>query len=260
MKTIDFLPESYRQREALRQARVWWGLVIVVFGLAIGSAAGAQAWLRLRLELQLAELGPHYVQAQAQARELAAPQSQLASANQEASLFTYLEHPWPRTQILAHLTQPLPDSIRLTQVHISEHELSRDQQPSSGARRRGAGEKDDAEKLPPAQDDLARMQVEMDFRQVMVSVEGFTSDVPDLHAYVAAINDSPLVAAAEIKSFESSLDKGPTTARTQFRVDVTVRKAHGQVGSQPPSPSAGSQRATARRAPFRRSLVEGGGQ
>ena len=46
MKTIDFLPEIYRQREALRRARLWWGIVVVIFSGAIGASALAQAWLR----------------------------------------------------------------------------------------------------------------------------------------------------------------------------------------------------------------------
>ena len=30
MKNIDFLPDIYRQRAALRQARVWWCLVVLL--------------------------------------------------------------------------------------------------------------------------------------------------------------------------------------------------------------------------------------
>ena len=60
MKSIDFLPDIYRQREALRRARLWWAMVVVIFSCAIGASAGAQAWLRHGLAQQLEALTPEY--------------------------------------------------------------------------------------------------------------------------------------------------------------------------------------------------------
>src|SRR5262245_9927044 len=80
MKTIDFLPEIYRQREALRKARVWWGLVVLLFGSAIGAAASAQGLLRHSLHRQLAELQSQYAAAQDQVRDLTDLQAQTLKA------------------------------------------------------------------------------------------------------------------------------------------------------------------------------------
>src|SRR5262245_56042091 len=120
MKTIDFLPDIYRQREALRRARLWWGCVVVIFSTAIAASALAQAWLRHTLHVQLDELAPEYAQAQTQVQELAGLQALSSRAGHEASLYTFLENPWPRTQLLAEMVGPLPESIRLTQIHIGE--------------------------------------------------------------------------------------------------------------------------------------------
>src|SRR5438552_16857410 len=122
MKTIDFLPDIYRQREALRRARIWWALVVLIFGLAISASAAAQVWLRRGLNAQLEDLAVPYTSAHAQAQELSVLQAQIARAAQEANVYTYLETPWPRTQILAEIVRPLPDNIRLTQIHIGEEE------------------------------------------------------------------------------------------------------------------------------------------
>src|SRR5262245_2931284 len=125
MKTIDFLPDIYHQREAMRRARLWWGIVVVIFSSAIAASALAQAYLRHGLHQQLDELAPQYAQAQTQVQELAGLQSQNLRAGHEASLYTFLENPWPRSQILAEIVRPLPDIIRLTQIHLAEEEQAR---------------------------------------------------------------------------------------------------------------------------------------
>src|SRR5438445_5227371 len=125
MKSIDFLPDSYRQRDALRRARLWWGIVVVIFGAAIGASAVAQTWLRHGLAQQLDALGPEYALAQAQVQDLSTLQSQIARAGHEASLYTFLENPWPRTQLLAEAVRPLPDTIRLTKISVIEEEQAK---------------------------------------------------------------------------------------------------------------------------------------
>ena len=85
MKTIDFLPEIYRQREALRRARLWWGIVVVIFSGAIGASALAQAWLRHSLHEQLDELAPQYATSQTQVQELSTLQAQMLRAGHEAA-------------------------------------------------------------------------------------------------------------------------------------------------------------------------------
>jgi hypothetical protein len=232
MKNIDFLPDIYRQRAALRQARVWWCLVIALFGGTIASAVTAQVWLRVSLQRQLTALDGPFQSSQTQVRELAALQSQIAAAAHEASLFTYLQHPWPRTQLLAHVVRPLPSSIRLTQVHIRDEELPRET-PQSGPHR-FAGEQQAAGKMQPPEEDLAKLQQEMDFKQTVVELKGSTSDDRRLHEFVAALNTSPLVAAAQIKSLE--LDPGPQQTRTLFTLRLIVKPGYGQRGNELPLP------------------------
>jgi hypothetical protein len=235
MKNIDFLPDIYRQRAALRQARVWWCLVIVLFGGTIGSAITAQVWLRVGLKRQLAALEDSFEASQVQVRELAALQSQIAASAHEASLFTYLQHPWPRTQLLAHVVRPLPKSIRLTQVHIRDEELPRET-TQAGPHHRLASEPQAAGKIQPPEEDLAKLQHEMDFKQTVVELKGSTSDDRRLHEFVAALNTSPLVAAAQIKSLE--LETGPQQTRTLFTLRLIVKPGYGQRGNELPLPAA----------------------
>jgi len=226
MKSIDFLPDVYRQREALRRARIWWAVVVVIFGAAIGASALAQAWLRHGLVQQLDSLAAEYSSAQAQVQELSAIQAQVVRAGQEASLYTFLDNPWPRTQLLAEIVRPLPDSIRLTKINILEEEQAKTA-IQVGPRNMKA-EEEAAAKAAGPEKDLAKLQDEVGRRQTAIEIEGHTSDLPRLHAYVAELSHSPLIAGASPKSLESS--GANQTARTRFTLRLMVRPGYCQRG------------------------------
>ena len=120
MKTIDFLPESYHHQRALRHARLCWLGVGVVFGLVIAGAASGQWVLRKALEVQVRQIEPQYALAQQRQTEITKVLAARKHAAEAAALYSYLEYPWPRTQLLAAVSNPLPASIQLTRIHIVE--------------------------------------------------------------------------------------------------------------------------------------------
>jgi Tfp pilus assembly protein PilN len=247
MKTIDFLPDIYRQREALRRARIWWGCVVVIFSTAIAASALAQAWLRHNLHQQLDSLAPEYAQAQSQVQELTGLQAQSLRAGHEASLYTFLENPWPRTQLLAEIVRPLPESIRLTQIHIAEEEPARSA-IQAGPRNAKAEEEAAARATPPEQD-LARLQDENGRRQTTIEIDGHTTDVERLHKYLESVSSSPLIAAANIKSLEAAAAN--QQGRTRFTLRVVIRPGYCQRASDMPPLTA--------RAPPAATAAPGGG-
>jgi hypothetical protein len=223
MKNIDFLPDVYRQRDSLRRARLWWIVVLALFGSSIGAAAIAQAWQRHELVEQLDALTSEFAGAQARVQELAALQEQVARAGYEASLFSLLENPWPRTQLLAEIVQPMKGSTVLTRLLVTEEEIARDRLPTAANNK---SDEEAAEKRSPAEKDLARLADETQRRQTVIEVEGHTTDVPQLHEYVSQLSHSPLIATAAIKSLEAT-----TTGRqsqTRFSLRLIVRPGHCQ--------------------------------
>jgi len=227
MKTIDFLPDIYRQREALRRARIWWAVVVVIFSSAIGASAAAQAWLRHGLVQQLDALAVEYAAAQTQVQELSTIQAKVVRAGQEASLYTFLENPWPRTQLLAEIVRPLPESIRLTKINVLDEEQAKTA-VQVGPRNMKA-EEEAASKAAPADKDLARLQEEVGRRQTAIEIEGHTTDLPQLHAYVAELSRSPLIAGASPKSLEAS--NGNQQTRTRFTLRLMIRPGYCLRGS-----------------------------
>jgi len=229
MKSIDFLPESYRQREALRRARWWWGIVVLIFGGAIGASGMTQAWLRHGLNEQLDSLAADFAGAQTQVQELAALQSQIMRASQEASLYTFLENPWPRTQLLAAIVQPLTDSIRLTKITVADEEQAKN--AIQVGPRNMKVEEEAAAKASPPEKDLVRLQDEIDRRQTAIEIDGHTADVPRLHMYVSDMNRSALIASATIKSLEAAT--AAQQGRTRFTLRLIVRPGYCQRGDNP---------------------------
>ncbi len=226
MKSIDFLPDIYRQREAMRNARWWWGIVVVIFGTAISASAMAQAWQRHSVHEQLLALSADFAAAQAQVQELSNLQSQINRASHEASLYTFLENPWPKTQLLAQIVQPLTDSIRLNKIAIADEEQARS--AVQVGPRNIKVEEDAASKASPPEKDLTRLLEETDRRQTTIEIDGHTADVPQLHTYVSELNRSPLIASATIKSLEAATAK--EQVRTRFTLRLIVRPGYCQRG------------------------------
>jgi len=227
MKTIDFLPEVYRERIVLRQARVWWGIVVMIFGVAIGSTATAQYLLKQSVQRQFDELEPQFIAAQQQVQRLAQTQADNRTAGQWAGLITYLEQPWPRSQLVAEVIRPLPASIRLTELIVAEEELARPTTEEAGPRRRNRPPDQRSQKLAPAAADLDALRQAHDYKRPVIEISGTVQDVALLHEFVTTLGRSPLVDRAQIKSLESAsttvLDQP-----TNFTVRLVFRASHGQ--------------------------------
>jgi len=247
MKTIDFLPEIYRQREALRRARIWWAIVVLIFGGALGASTVAQVVLRRGLLQQLDALAAEYAASQTQVQELSALQAQVVRAGHEASLYTFLKNPWPRTQLLAEVVRPLPDGIRLAKISILDEEQAKI--AIQAGPRNVKAEEDASAKASGPEKDLARLQEEVGRRQTTIEIDGYTSDVARLHTYVAEIHRSPMISTATIKSLESATTQ--QESRTRFTLRLLVRPGYCQRGGESAQSPAG--------APAARITTGGGG-
>jgi Tfp pilus assembly protein PilN len=237
MKNIDFLPESYRQRKALRRARLWWGIVVVIFGTAIGSAAFAQQLQKRAIQRELKAILPQYAAAQARVQELTRLQAQIAAASRAARLVTWLENPWPRSQILAEIVRPLPEGIRLTEIRILEESVERREQVQVGPRRRGPKAEEEGPKLSPAESDLAQLRQEAGGKQTVVQVAGTTADVSRMHAFIQDLTKSKLFADVHLASIET-----PTAAaserQTTFSLRILVKPNLGTAEEGSPRPKS----------------------
>jgi hypothetical protein len=224
MKDIDFLPTRYRERTAQCRARVWRALMLCCLAAFVASVALAQQAMRRPIERQLAAIQATYpaaVAATARAEQL---QKDLAEIEALAALVTYLRHPWPVTQMLATVTDPLPDSVVVTEITL-------DRKPTGQLPAPPAGQANEPKGLPAeaARRDLDRLRALRDGLAPTLHVSGVTTDAPNLHRYVSRVAPSPLFKSARIESVEAvASDTG--VAGSRFELRLQLRPGFGQPG------------------------------
>ncbi len=228
MHDIDFLPAEHRQRYARRRMLVWRHAISVVIGVAICASALYQQHAFRSVRAQLAAVSPKYDLARQQTDRLDQLQTELNAATAEADLVTYLRYPWPRTQLLAELLQPLPDDVTFTAVDISLR-----QPPAAPATSRSlATEKPQGEKIVkelPSVEDLKSLRQQRDQARTIVTIEGLTTDTDALHRYLGRLNNGTLFSNAELESLDVE-DAGDKSKVLHFIATLQVEPAYGVPG------------------------------
>lgn len=207
----------------------------ILFGVAIATAASGQWYFRSSLAAQLRNVEPRYAISQSRQAEILQLESGKKATQELAALYFYLEHPWPRTQLLAAVAEQMPPSIRLTDLNLLE------QADTATVVRGGDGDTNHsapaAEKgaKPTPKSVLAELRREHDRQQTILELSGEAASTKELHEYVDSLARLPLFASASLKGLESGgeANKGVVS----FHVQIVVRPGYGQPGA--PSLKAG---------------------
>jgi hypothetical protein len=152
-----------------------------------------------------------------------------------------LRHPWPRTQIVAAVIEPLTAEIVLDELRIARIEAApvyggplRDRQRANAL---AEGQEDNR---TPAQRDLAGFQETLDAASVVVTIKGTTRDNAALHIYLGQLGRSRLFAKVELLAIESN--ETTTGGASKFGARLTLQPGYGQRNGPTPSESALSQK------------------
>ncbi|MBN1591345.1 MAG: hypothetical protein JW888_17665 [Pirellulales bacterium] len=230
MKDIDFLPFEYRQQHGKRYLQFWRAVVVIVFVAILSVASLVQYYRLFRLRNEMAQTAIQHAAAKSQNAQLARLQSECKQATSDAELFTYLRHPWPRTQILAALLAPLPESTTLNQLEITNTSLRSGQGQRQRHRETENTDNSTASKYP-AEYELELLRDQFDMAQVSVVLSGRTTDPAALHQYLADLDRCSLFAKAELGSLEILPNNEKISDGTMvFTAVVTVRPGYGQPG------------------------------
>lgn len=223
MKDIDFLPARYHQRTRLRRAMAWRVAALGVLAAIVLVVHGGQLAMRRSLKQQLLAIAQQHVKAMEVTSRSQRLQTDLAAGQQYAELYTYLQYPWPPTQLLAAIAQTMPAHLTLTEIHIAQRVAEKAAAPPAAAPNAGTPEP------PQAKRDLQTLRAENDSIPSVVTISGTTTDASELQVYVAGFNRSPFFVNAKLESLESlkGID-GPPTSR--FELQLVVRPGYGQPG------------------------------
>jgi len=229
---IDFLPPRYREQHVQRKNFLWRVVVLGAYLglLAMGSVAQRARLYRLQGELVQAQ--QQLADAQQLSVQLEYTEQQLSRDRAAAQLVTYLQHPWPRTQVLAAILPRVPESIYLTELRL--YPLAQ-QSSATPFWQRQANDKKDKDKPapPPALADLQRLRDERAATVTVVQLNGVAHDQAVLHAFLQHLAEDELFAAVELLSIES-LRNDANIQGCAFEVCLKLRPGHGE--KQPAAP------------------------
>lgn len=228
LSVIDFLPLEYREAKVKRSAGVWRVLVAAAFGSLLLSAAWLQQRYLRQVEADLLRIQPLYAAAQKLSAELATEQAKLPAIESEAELFTYLRHPWPRTQFLQAILNSVPKSIRLSTLALS---FEVPEQPRGEAA--AVPKEDPVDKTPSPARDLKRLRTELDGGHWLITIQGTATDLADLHIYLAELEHQKLFAKVDLISIETH--SASEAAGARFSAQMVVKPGHGQPGGPKPT-------------------------
>lgn len=237
MQTVDFLPDSYRERFAQRRNKLWQLIVVSLFGSLIAAAAVGQHWLHRSLVTQVSVLDFEFTVARANQEVLDRTKAHLKEAQAAARLYTYLACRWPRTRLLAAIAGPLPEAVTLSELKLSG--ASEVAAPSQGNKE--TSEQADSSQDPPATADLKQFQALDAAGGLVLVLKGFTADAADLHQYVLELGQIDLFRKAELVSLESSATD-PADSQFEFTIRVLIRPCRAEAA--PPAKGAAKQLAT----------------
>ena len=218
MKNIDFLPPRYRERHRQRQAFAWEIAVVGFFGLLIAAGALWQLNQRWRINNRLAALNDRFQEAVALQATQEQLQARLASGSEVAELYLYLEHPWPRTQVLHAAESCLPQGMFLTDIHIAYE----------AATTAPALDEAELQKLSPARRDMARLRRESDRRTAVVRIAGTTDDDTQVYHFAHRLGQLPPLATVKLESAETQ--GKDILEKTGFRLRGVLRPGYFQPG------------------------------
>jgi len=230
--SINFLPNEYRERGDVRKKTLWQTLVLLVFGGVVAATVLFQLDQRRAARAQVAAIAGPYAFAQARVKKLEQLQNELRRERQTAALLVYLQHPWPRTQILMAATKPLPASVTLEELQVVREtpDLVANERTQDTLPRRPAQQQEEEVLLvPPPVRDQEALRAENDSLRVVVLLTGVTQNTEELHAYLVQVLKSPLIDQADLKSLEGIEDESQA-GKSRFAVVLKVTPGFGQPG------------------------------
>ena len=222
MKNIDFLPQRYRDNNVRRKAGLWRFVVVLCLGGTVAAASLGQFAYRGTVKKQLAEIQPLLAQAQASEAELAQLRSELTHVSHTATLYAVVQTPWPRTQILAAITESLEEGITIVELHHFRRPRGDVASASRASEFQLGGSEKKEETLSPVEQDLAHFKEQLNNLHDLVHVHGETDDPSRLHAYLARLEAAPILQRVELLEVDSVRTPGQPT-RVRFTASVIVR-------------------------------------
>ncbi len=217
---LSFLPDDYLELKTQRRTNLLWAMLFIVAAAGIGLAY-YYAENRIREEEgRNAEVGRQFTDAAAimvQFKDLEQTQKLL---DQKAKLSGSLVENVLRTEILAELTNLLPESVSLTDMTMDSKRVQKNTAPLTAL---------DRARLVKMAQEGAVLPDPISY-EMTLKLKGFAPGDPQVAQYLKNLSDSPLFSDVNLivtEDFTEAADaegKKPATRLRRFEVEMMLNQ------------------------------------
>lgn len=238
MNEIEFLPKKYLEKRA--RSNVKWSRLLLLMLVLVGIVGVGlyQVAALHHLHSQLAEVDDEHQRIVKLMTEVNNKREVLNRLQHSARLLTFLEHPYPRSQILAALVNPLSDQIALSQIHLTHQQTD----PNVFRTLADLSDPKQAATVHPMKQDLNTLTAESRLRQCTVELAGTTDDPSTLYNFLTALHQSEIVETAKIESIDPH-HRADGTEFSNFTAHIKIKRGYGTSFDEVVGQTAGSQTA-----------------
>ena len=197
MNEIEFLPKRFREKQHHSNIKIsrWLVLSLLLGAMALVSLYQFASLHRARG--QLATMKTQHERIAALLQKVDQSRSKLDQMRHHARLQTFLDYPYPKSQVIAAVSNPLPAEIVITRI-----ELARTQWATDRTRETSENAADQSRQGHPMELDLKQLVTESQRRLCTLEIEGTTIDTSSLYTFLAALHESDIVRSAKLESID----------------------------------------------------------
>lgn len=216
---IEFLPKKYREKRKGHNFQVSRILLIVILVASMSAVLLYQLAALHSVNLQVAALDGQHEKVMQLMQEVELRRAEVAVKRHHAKLLTFLDHPYPKSQIIAAIANPLPTEITITRLQVSVEQMA-------GNHAKPPSEKGkEAPKGHPMELDLKQLIDETKARRCTVEVEGTTDDTSCLYTFLASLHQAEIIESAKIESIDPH-QKTDGSEFSNFTAHVKIKRGY----------------------------------
>ncbi|MBA2114974.1 hypothetical protein [Bremerella alba] len=216
---IEFLPKKYREKQKSHNFQVSRLLLIVVIVAGMSSVLLYQLASLHSVKRQVAALDDQHEKVVQLMQEVDQRRGEVVVKRHHAKLLTFLDHPFPKSQIIAAIANPLPTEIAITRVQVTVEQVASTnaKPPSEKGKKAPQGH--------PMELDLKQLIDEVKAHRCTVEVEGTTDDTSCLYTFLASLHQAEIIESAKIESIDPH-QKTDGSEFSNFTAHVKVKRGY----------------------------------
>lgn len=216
---IEFLPKKYREKRKSHNFQVSRLLLIVLVVASMSAVVLYQLASLHAVNREVATLDQQHAKVMQLMQEVERRRAEVAVKRHHAKLLTFLDHPYPKSQVISAIANPLPTEITITRLQLTVEQTA------------VAGQKPVSEKgksAPqghPMELDLKQLIDDAKSRHCTVEVEGTTDDTSCLYTFLASLHQAEIIESAKIESIDPHQNSDGSEF-SNFTAHVKVKRGY----------------------------------